>query len=61
MNLNNKRFITIENKKGLSSNETVFYYSQYQNIIRGTYKGGEIEEGFIVGKQVHNSRIELLF
>ncbi|WP_271405583.1 hypothetical protein [Tenacibaculum soleae] len=54
MNLNNKRFITVENKKGLSSNETVFYYSQYQNIIRGTYKGGEIEEGFIVGKQVDN-------
>ena len=61
MNLNNKRFITVENKKGLSSNETIFYYSQYQNIIRGTYKGGEIEEGFIVGKQVDNSRIELLF
>lgn len=61
MNLNNKRFITVENKKGLSSNETVFYYSQYQNIISGTYKGGEIEEGFIVGKQVDNSRIELLF
>lgn len=61
MNLNNKRFIAVENKKGLSSSDTVFYYSQYQNIIRGTYKGGEIEEGFIVGKQVGDSRVELLF
>ncbi len=61
MKLNNKRFITIENKKGISSNETIFFYSQYKNIITGTYKGGEIEEGLIVGKQIDNSRVELLF
>lgn len=61
MNLNNKKFITIENKSGLSSNETIFHYYQDGNTITGKYKGGAILEGFIVGKQTDISKIELLF
>ncbi len=61
MNLDNKKFVTIENKNGLSSNETIFHYFQNGNTITGEYKGGAILEGFIVGKQTDTSQIELLF
>ena len=59
--LNNKKFISIENKKGLSSTETVFHYHQSGNVITGSYSGGPIKEGFIVGKAVSSDNIELLF
>jgi hypothetical protein len=61
MNLDNKKFITVENKSGLSSNETVFEYFQNGKVITGKYKGGAIQEGFIVGKQTEEFKIELLF
>ena len=61
MNLDNKKFISIENKNGLSSNETIFHYFQSGTVITGNYKGGAIKEGFIVGKQIEKSKIELLF
>lgn len=61
MTLHNKKFITTENKHGLSSNKTIFQYFQEGTTITGTYKGGEIREGFVVGKQVTENRIELLF
>jgi hypothetical protein len=61
MNLHDKKFVTIENKNGLSLNETIFHYFQSGTIITGKYKGGAIHEGFIVGKQIEESKIELLF
>lgn len=61
MDLNDKKFITIENEKGLSTNDTIFHYFQIGNLITGKYKGGAIQEGFIVGKQLDNNKIELLF
>ena len=61
MNLDNKRFVTVDNQKGLSSNETVFHYFQNGEVITGQYKGGAIQEGFIVGKQTTENQIELIF
>ena len=61
MNLDDKKFITTGNKSGLSSDETVFHYFQKGKVITGTYKGGAIQEGFIVGKQTSENSIELLF
>lgn len=61
INLDDRKFIAIENNKGLLSNETVFHYKQANEIITGTYKGGAIIEGSIVGKQTSNDTIELLF
>ncbi|HKK89403.1 MAG TPA: hypothetical protein VJ917_11195 [Saprospiraceae bacterium] len=61
MNLNNKKFVTIENESGLSSDETIFHYSQIGNTIIGKYKGGAILEGQIIGKQTQDSKIELLY
>jgi len=61
MNLNDRKFKAIENNKGLSSSETIFHYFQKGKTITGKYQGGKIIEGFIVGKQVNESMIELLF
>ena len=61
MNLDNKKFVTSENKSGLSSNETIFHYSQRGTTITGKYKGGSILEGLIIGKQTQDSKIELLY
>lgn len=61
MNINNKKFITTENKSGLSSDETVFHYFQNGNKITGNYKGGAILEGFIVGKKTSINQVKLLF
>ena len=61
MNLNGKKFVTIENRSGLSSHETIFHYSQQGKTITGKYSGGSILEGFIIGKQTNDSEIELLY
>lgn len=61
MNLDNKKFVTSENKSGLSSAETIFHYSQNGTTITATYKGGSILEGLIIGKQIQHSKIELLY
>lgn len=58
LNLNNKRFITVDNKEGLSSNETVFQYYQNGNTITGSYKGGAIVEGLL---QIRDNKIQLLY
>ena len=61
MDLDNKKFRTTNNDSGLSSDETIFHYFQNGATITGKYNGGEILEGFVVGKQTDNNRIELLF
>ncbi|WP_428741239.1 hypothetical protein [Tenacibaculum sp.] len=61
MNLDNKKFVATENKSGLSSNETIFHYFQNGTTITGKYKGGAIQEGFIIGKQTQDSEIKLLY
>lgn len=61
MTLNNKKFKTKENKVGLASDETIFDYSQSDKTIIGKYSGGKIKEGFILGKQVNETKIELLY
>ncbi|MCK8521097.1 hypothetical protein M0D21_05945 [Aquimarina sp. D1M17] len=61
MNLDNKKFVTTENKRGLSSDETVFHYFQNGTIITANYKGGSIQQGLIIGKQINDLEIELLY
>lgn len=61
MNLDNKSFKTKENKKGLSSGDTVFQYFQNDKTITANYSGGKIKTGFIVGKQLDDTKIELLY
>lgn len=61
MNLNDKVFKTKENKEGLSSSETIFYYFQNDKVITGNYSGGKVEKGFLLGKQLGENKIELLY
>ncbi|MEO9512298.1 MAG: hypothetical protein ABJN84_06350 [Flavobacteriaceae bacterium] len=61
MNLDNKKFVTAVNKNGLASDETIFHYSQKGKTITGTYKGGKIQEGHLIGKQTEKFNIELLY
>lgn len=55
-NLNNKKFIAVENKQGLSSKETIFSYFQEDMKIAGNYQGGQM-----IGKFCAEDEIELLF
>lgn len=61
MDLHDKRFVTVGNLSGLSSEETIFHYFQAGEVITGEYSGGAIKVGFIVGKQTGNNTIELLY
>lgn len=62
MHLNNKQFVTAYNKNGLSSNETIFFYLEKENIITATYKGGSIIQGSILGKRIDKSnKISLIY
>jgi len=61
MNLNKKRFRTSENKSGLSSDETTFQYFEKNSVISGSYSGGSIVEGTLLGKRVADDKIELLY
>jgi len=61
MNLNNKKFVTLENKSGLSSGQTVFYYNESNSVITGTYSGGSIIKGNLIGKRTGADTIELLY
>ena len=61
LSINNKQFFTIGNESGLSSEETIFYYFENNNVVTGNYRGGEIIEGQIVGKRLPNNYLELAF
>lgn len=61
MNLNNKTFVTLENKSGLSSGQTIFHYSEVDDVITGTYSGGSIIKGNLIGKRTEVNTIELLY
>ncbi len=61
LNINNKQFITTGNQSGLSTEETIFHYFEKDAIISGSYKGGAITEGQILGKRVQENQLELLF
>ena len=61
LSINNKQFITTGNESGLSSDETVFYYYENNDVVTGSYKGGAITAGQIVGRRLPNNRLELAF
>ncbi len=49
-NLHNKRFRALSNtENGEVTGDTVFHYSQDEEIIWAEYAGGEIVKGFLVG------------
>ncbi|WP_010523518.1 hypothetical protein [Aquimarina agarivorans] len=61
MDLDNKKIVTVKNENGLSSDKTIFHYFQKGKTITAKYKGGCVLEGFIIGKELQSSKIELLY
>ena len=55
INLHNKKFKALENSNnGEVSSSTIFHYRQNGKVISATYTGGDIIQGFLVGKVVEN-------
>ncbi|WP_434984730.1 hypothetical protein [Vreelandella zhaodongensis] len=60
--IHNSRFITRGNPHGRSGADTVFEYAVAEaDLITGTYSGGDIRSGQIVGKITGADAIELRF
>jgi hypothetical protein len=61
VDINDKRFVAAENKHGVSGADTVFHYRTAGSLITGTYAGGRIRAGHLVGRVTSPQTIELLF
>jgi hypothetical protein len=59
--IHDKRFVTTENAHGVSSAETVFHYYVDGRTITGTYAGGRIQTGHIVGLTTSPETVEMLY
>ena len=62
INLDKKVFKALSNSdNGEVGNETVFHYSQKDNIISAVYNGGEIIKGNLIGKQLKNGKFDFVY
>ena len=62
INLNKKTFKAISNSDSGEVNEdTLFYYSQNENIISAEYNGGQIIKGNLIGKQLVNGDFDFVY
>ena len=59
--MNNRRFAVASNASGLSDASTVFHYHVDGNAITGTYQGGHICTGHLVGRATGPDTLELLY
>ncbi len=61
-NLDKKTFKALTNSDNSEvGDDTVFYYSQTDNIISAEYHGGEIFKGNLIGKQLKNGEFEFYY
>jgi hypothetical protein len=61
VDVHDKRVTAVENAHGVSSADTVFHYRTDGSLITGTYAGGRIRAGQLVGRVTSPKTIELLF
>jgi hypothetical protein len=61
LSIDKKQFITTGNESGLATDATVFCYFEEDAVVTGTYEGGEIASGQVVGKRLPNNRLALVF
>src|SRR3712207_4668251 len=61
VDIHDKRFVTVENAHGVSGADTVFHYRTEGALITGTYAGGRIRAGQLVGRVTSPETVELLF
>ena len=51
INYHNRQFVGVVNSpNGQVSGDTFFHYEQHGNILKGTYQGGSILNGHILGR-----------
>lgn len=51
INFDNKKFVLIENSKyGTADSNTVFKYSQNEDVVTANYQGGTIKTGNIIAR-----------
>lgn len=62
INYNNKTFRPISNtENGETTNETIFYYKQVNNILTSQYSGGKIKYGHLIGLVDSAGNIEMRY
>ncbi|MEM7162326.1 MAG: n-acetylglutamate synthase [Bacteroidota bacterium] len=62
MNYNNKKFRPVSNtENGETSENTIFEYSQKDNILTSKYSGGQIKEGHLIGLVDQDGIIEMRY
>ena len=61
VSIHDKRFVATENPHGVSGPDTVFHYWVDGSAITGTYSGGRIRTGHLVGRVTSAETIETLF
>jgi hypothetical protein len=59
--LHDRRFVTAGNPHGVSGADTVFHYWMDGAAITGTYRGGRIRDGHLVGRATGADTIETLY
>ena len=60
LNLDNKKFVAVENtSNGEVSSQTEFHYHQQGEMIWAEYCGGEILKGFLIGKWINDTQVEI--
>jgi hypothetical protein len=59
--IHDKRFVITANPHGLSTAETVFHYLVEGRSITGTYAGGRIRTGHVVGVTTSPETVEMLY
>ena len=61
-NLDGRTFTALSNSdNGEVGNNTLFYYSQTDNIISADYYGGQIMKGNLIGKQLENGEFDFFY
>ena len=61
ISIDGKRFVTAGNPHGVSGADTVFEYHTHGRRITGTYAGGRVTDGHLVGTITGPDSIELLY
>ncbi len=62
LNLDGKIFKALSNSdNGEVGSDTLFYYSQTDDVISADYHGGEIMKGNLIGKQLESGEFDFFY
>ncbi|NER14918.1 n-acetylglutamate synthase [Leptobacterium flavescens] len=62
VNYHNRKFKAVRNtENGETSEETIFHYKQYGNIVSSDYSGGNIVRGNLIGIVSLNGTIDMRY